>query len=55
MKVFLDDYEFEADLVILLMKEFDVILGMDCLLSYIVQIDYFPTTVTFDYLGSNES
>ena len=43
--VSLDDIQFRADLIVLIMSEFDIILGMDWLVSYHVSIDCFDKTV----------
>lgn len=51
MSVSLDNCEFKADLVILLMRDVDVILGMDWLSPSNVHIDFYNKTVTFELLG----
>lgn len=51
VRVNLDDRESEADLVILPIRDFDMILGMNWLFSYKVQIDCFPKMVNFKLPG----
>ena len=43
-----DDCVFRADLVVMPMKEFDVILGMDWLASYHANIDCFSKTIAIE-------
>lgn len=40
-----------ADLIVLMMNQFDVILGMDWLYKFHAKIDFFEKTVTFDIPG----
>ena len=52
--VSLDDMQFRADLIVLPMSEFDIILGMDWLSSYLVSIDYLAKTVCLRLPGQAE-
>ena len=52
--VSLDDIQFRADLIVLIMSEFDIILGMDWLESYHVSIDCFDKTVCLRLPGQHE-
>lgn len=48
LRVSLDDCDFDADLVVLYIHDFDIILGMGWLSAYIVHIDF---TITFELPG----
>ena len=50
----LDDLWFEVDLIVILMSEFDIILGMDWLSSYHVSIGCFAKTVSLRVPGRTE-
>ena len=52
--VSLDDIQFRADLIVLVMSEFDIILGMDWLESYHVSIECFDKTVCVRLPGQPE-
>ena len=52
--VALDDLQFQVELIVLFMSEFDIILGMDWLSSYHVSIDCFSKTVTLRIPGQQE-
>ena len=52
--VSLDDLQFTADLIVLPMSEFDIILGMDWLSSYHVSIDCFAKTICLRLPGQVE-
>ena len=52
--VSLDDLQFTADLIVLPMSEFDIILGMDWLSSYHVSIDCFAKTICLHLPGHVE-
>ena len=51
MVVRFDDYSFVADLVVLSMTGYDIILGMDWLSYYRVCLDCFAKTVSFPLRG----
>ena len=53
--VTLDDLQFRVDLIVLVMTEFDVILGMDWLSSYHVSIDCLAKTVTLRLPGQHDN
>ena len=52
--VSLDDIQFRVDLIVLVMSEFDIILGMDWLESYHVSINCFDKTVCLRLPGQPE-
>ena len=49
--VSIDDQEIMTDLLVLDMRNFDVILGMDWLASYHATVDYFSKEVIFQIFG----
>jgi hypothetical protein len=51
VKIGLDEYELEVDLIPLELNDFDVILGMNWLSKHKAQIDYYTKIVTFQGLG----
>ena len=54
MKIGLDEYELEVDLIPLELNDFDVILGMNWLSKHKAQIDYYTKIITFQGLGVEE-
>lgn len=51
VKICLDEYELEVDLIPLELNDFDVILGMNWLSKHKAHIDYYTKIVTFQGLG----
>ena len=51
VKICLDEYELEVDLIPLELNDFDVILGMNWLSKHKAHIDYYIKIVTFQGLG----
>ena len=54
VKIGLDEYELEVDLIPLELNDFDVILGMNWLSKHKAQIDYYTKIITFQGLGVEE-
>lgn len=52
MRIGLNEYEMEVDLIPLELNDFNAILGMDWLSKHKAQIDYYIKTITFQGLGS---
>ena len=50
----LGEHEFRANLIILDIRDFDAILGMDCLASHHATVDYFKKEVVFNKPGEIE-